>query len=210
MPGEGLLVAEPVEVGDPEFLAVEVGVEVEDVDLEGVDAVGGEGGARAEVHDGLVPGEVGGDAGAAGVDAARRQELFDPGEVGGGEAHGAAAHVALDDLAGDGVGAAEELRGFLEFALRDGFADAGAADRCAVEHDGCDGLHAEAVLVGEGGEAVGVAGAILAEGPVLADGDFAQVGKDAGDLVDELRRLMLRSASSNLTATTETVPWARM
>jgi hypothetical protein len=94
--------------------------------------------------------------------------------------------VAADDRAGDGIAAAEELRGEIEVALRDGFADARAADRRALEHDGRNGVDAEAVLVGEGGEAVGGAGAVLAEGPAFADGDFLQVGEDAGDFVDKL------------------------
>jgi len=38
--GKGQLVAEPVHVGDPEFLVVEIGVEIEEVDFEGVDAIG--------------------------------------------------------------------------------------------------------------------------------------------------------------------------
>ena len=74
------------EVGDPELLVVEIGLEVEQVDFERIDAVGGEGGSLAEVHHGAVFGQVAGDAGARGVDAARRQELLDLGEVGGGEA----------------------------------------------------------------------------------------------------------------------------
>ena len=54
--GEGHFVAEPDHVGDPELLVVEIGVEIEDVDLEGIGAVGGEGGAVAEVHDGAILG----------------------------------------------------------------------------------------------------------------------------------------------------------
>ena len=40
--GEGALLAEPDEVGDPELFAVEIGLEIEDVDFERIDAVGGE------------------------------------------------------------------------------------------------------------------------------------------------------------------------
>jgi len=41
-------------------------------------------------------------------------------------------------------------------------------------------------MAGQGGEAVRVARAVLAEGPVFADGDFAQIGEDACDFIDEL------------------------
>ena len=183
--GEALLVAEPDEVGDPELLVVEVGLEIEEVDFEGVGAVGGEGGALAEVHDGAVFGEVSGDAGAGGVDSARREELRDFGEVGGGEADGAAPFLAVDDFADDGVGAAEEAGGVVEAALEDGLADAGAADDLAIKLDGRDGLDDEAVGLGQLGEARGVALAVAAEGPVDADGDLLEVGENAGDFIDE-------------------------
>ena len=54
--------------------------------------------------------------------------MLDTGEIGGGKANGTSAFVAVNDLAGDGVGAAEEAGGIREIALENGLANARAAD----------------------------------------------------------------------------------
>ena len=54
-----------------------------------------------------------------------------------------------------------------------------------VEQDGRDGVDAEAMHIGQRGQAIGVAFAITAEGPVLADGDLLEIGEDARNFVDE-------------------------
>ena len=123
----------------------------------------------------------------------------------------AAALVAVDDLARDGVGAAQQSRRVVEAALQDRLADARAADRRAVECDGRDRLDGEAMRRARVRRGGGVALAVAAEGPVLADGDLLQIGKDAARFH---RRSAAgessRRAASNFTAMTATVPCARM
>jgi hypothetical protein len=66
------------------------------------------------------------------------------GEVGGGEAEFAAELSAEDDIAEDGVRAAEECGGGGEVTGFDGETDAGAADGFAVDDDWGDGVDGEA------------------------------------------------------------------
>jgi hypothetical protein len=179
--------AQEGEVGDFEVLAVKVAVEIEEMDFEGVEAIGGEGGAPAEVEDGLMEGVVFADLNAGGVDAAGGKELLNVGEVGGGKAEEPSALVARDDGSGDGVGAAKEPGGIGEEPLQDRGANAGAADGLAIEFDGRDDFDGDVVGAGKFGETGGVAFAVAAKGPIPADGDVPEIGKDAGDFADELR-----------------------
>ena len=157
-----------------------------------------------------VKGEIASDAGFDEVDAAGGEELFDGGEIGGGEAEEAAAFLAVADGADDGVGAAEEPGGFLEFSLEDGFADASAADGDAVEEDGRDGVDLEI----EGGGEFGEGGWRCLRGcgrrtsfrrwrPVGGSGKMRFISRTKS-AAESSRRV-----SSNLTATTATAPWAR-
>ena len=182
---EADLVADAGDEADVEGAAVEVAGEVEEVDFE-VAGGGGEvdGGAEAEVGDAWE--DFGVEDDVDGVDAGRGELFGFEGEVGGGEAEFPAELSAEDDIAEDGVGAAEEGGGGGEVAGFDGETDAGTADGFAVDDDWGDGVDGEAGGLAHGGEGGHVAGAGVAEGPVGACGDAAEGAGAADDLADEV------------------------
>jgi hypothetical protein len=193
--GEADLVADPGEEVDAEWPvvfgevteAVGVGGGVDDVDFGAVlGAV--EGGAGADVEHGGECAAVG-ELRERGVDAVGGRGV-ERGEVGGGEADGAAATVALGDGAFEGVWAAEDEGGIGGAAVGEEPADEGAGgfdDEVVVEVErlGLDDVDVEVEEGAEEGEGVDVTGAGLAEVEVVTfDEPGWGVGGDEG--VDEV------------------------
>src|SRR3954451_25443284 len=100
---EALLAPQPLEEGDPQGLTVEIAVEIEQVGLDQQAAPGLEGRAHADADRRRVA------VGPAGVDAmAGNGDPVVWHQVGGRHAQRAAAFVAVDDLALEQEGAAQE------------------------------------------------------------------------------------------------------
>jgi hypothetical protein len=168
--GEFSFTAEELEGLDFEVGAVDILLKVEDM---GFEAEGGcglvEGGADAEVKDSGVGFVI--EDGVGGVDAEWGEgEVLDV-EVGGGEAELSAEVVAVDDFAGDGVGSAEEVTGFVEQAGGDFFAYDGGADGAGVEGDGGKDMGRVMEFAFEVLEELAGAGAFMSEGEALSDAD---------------------------------------
>ena len=172
---------------DFDFLIVDVVAEVEEVDFEQEAGFGPfDGGAEAEVGDAAAEGCVG-HFGFDRVDASGRELFVEDFEVGGGESDGAAELAALDDLAEDGVVAAEEALGGGEVARLNSGADAGAADDFVlVTADGLDAVDGEAVECAFCAEEIAVAQTVLAEAPVAADADLGKGAGGGDELIDEV------------------------
>jgi hypothetical protein len=161
--------------------------EVEEVDFEQEAGFGAfDSGADAEIGDAALEGSVG-HFGFDGVDAFGWEFLVEDFEVGCGESDGAAELAALDDLAEDGVFAAEEALGSGEVAGLNGGANAGAADDFVlVAVDGFDAVDGESMECAFCPEEITVALAVLAEAPVAADADFGERLGGGDELIDEV------------------------
>ncbi len=108
-----------------------------------------------------------------GPDAAGREFDSAGRDVGGGKSELAPELVAGHDFAAHRVGSAEHAGRGIEVAIADGLADPGAADALALEHDGRHRFQVEAVFFRRIPEERNIAAAVVAEAPILADGDSA-------------------------------------
>jgi len=144
-------------------------------DAEGV-AV--EGGADTDVGGGTIGALA--EAGFGGVHADGGEEFLVRGEVEGGKDEFGAGAGARADVAGEGEGAAEESSGAGNASGADVRADDRAGDNFATENDRRNDADVKAVLAGESGEELDVAGVAVAEAEIFADEDGAH-----GELVEE-------------------------
>jgi len=176
---------EPFEL-DFDGLAVEVFIEIEDMDFEAGFRLGlglVESGAVSQVDDGWQRFAL--DDGFGGIDAEWGEDQTIDVEVGGGEAELTAQAVAELNDGGDGVGATEHLAGVGDLAGGDEFADPGGADGGILEADWVDGVGVEA----EAGfllfQEVDVTGALVTEGEALADADIGDLAQMMDQFVEE-------------------------
>jgi len=144
-------------------------------DAEGVSV---EGGADTDVGGGAIGAFA--EAGFRGVHADGGEKLLVGGEVQGGEDEFGAGAGARADVAGEDEGAAEESSGAGNASGADVRADGRAGDNFAAADDRRNDADVEAVLAGESGEELDVAGVAMAEAEVFADQDGAH-----GKLVEE-------------------------
>ena len=171
--GEAALLADVGVQRHRQFGVVDVGIEVEDVDLEPAFRALVHRRAAADVRDTVAPPAVW-QPDRHRIDAARGLQVAAEGDVGGGEADRAAARVAVRDGAADGPGAAEIGGGAFGIAVLQHAADARGGDRAGAvgeqRHQGQP--HAE--RFGARGEEVGAAAAAPTEGEVRAAHQMAR------------------------------------
>ena len=174
--GEAAVAAQAFKEADFDVAAIQVGSEAGHMELEfKLWIVGGiEGGAAAVVEHGAVAGAA--NEGLDDIDAGGGQDFVMRIEVGRGEAELAADAAAALDGAEDAEGVAEEGGGGIQIACGDGGAQAGAGDGLAAAQDGRGGRDGEIQLTAEMAQERNVAGAGLAEVPVVADMDIGQAG----------------------------------
>src|SRR6202161_419965 len=159
-------------------LAVEVAVEVEQVGLDQLAAPGLERRAHADADRGRAP------VGEARVDAvARTDERVIGHEVGRRKAERAPALVAVDDLAAELEGRAEQLIGLAQLAGEDESADVTGGDDLTVDLEQRMHARREALV---GLQQPRVALRLVPEAEVLADRDLLGAERADEHLLDEL------------------------
>jgi len=182
---EFLLGAQAGAEGDFDVLAVDVLVEIEEVEFQDALAGGGaNGGADAEVDDAFE--RAASPEGGHGVHAVGGELLVVCAQIRGGKAEGAAELVAAHDCAEDRVVAAQQQGGASEVACLDGTADGGAGDDFAIDLDGGDADLVETEAVAHLAEHFEIAGTAAAEAPLVADADFAQRAAGVVQCEDEI------------------------
>lgn len=128
-------------------------------------------------------------SGAHRVDAVRRPQPTPPRlEVGGWIAEPAAAPVALDHPTLDHVRVIQERARQGGVARLDRGADPARRADLAAPFDPLDPAHAEAIVLAERRQGLGIAGALVAEAEVGADHHVARAEPAGEDVVDELLR----------------------
>ncbi len=183
--GELNLVAEFSENPKLQFPAVEVTAEIQEMSL------GAKG--RIRVRKGRSPTDIedgrmglAADSSLASVNALRRQDQSDDVQIGCGKAKRATELVARNDAPVQRIGPAEHLRGGLEVALPDRFANARAAHDGPVERNGGLSSNFKTQFLSEALEKGDVAGAVAAEGEITSDTDaldLAQFRRQLADVV---------------------------
>src|SRR3954468_19573258 len=168
---EAPLAAQPGEERDPQLAVVEVALEVEEEGLDEHAAAGDEGRPHADAGRRRPPAPLpllleGGPAGIHAVAGIDERVVGD--EVGGRVAELAPALVAVDDASPQLERRAQEAGGLLELAGHHQPADVRRGDDLAVD---LDERHDPRLEAGLAAQEFGVAGRLVAEAEVLADGD---------------------------------------
>lgn len=177
--------SEEVEGLEFQGLPVEVALEIDEVGFSpGFRESLGDGGTGAQVESGREGAAVGKE-GAAGIDAAGRQDQAGDVEVGGRDTPLTSEALAGLDSAAKRVGSAEEEGGLVEGAGGDAIAQAGAADGSALVEQWGDAVDGETVEGAEVSESVEVAGALVSEDEAGADGDAGDPTETKDQAFDE-------------------------
>lgn len=170
--------------GQFEFLAVEIGLEINQVGLD-AELRGRvlESRTVTDVEDGAM--DFAARLGMNCINTGRGEGEAGDIKVGGRETELAAKAIALKDGAGERIGATQHLAGGIEIAATNGFADAGAADGFAIEGDGGEGVNSEFQFPAELLEQLDVAAAFMAEDEIGADAEALDTFEIAGEAADE-------------------------
>src|SRR5882724_8506986 len=181
--GELLFVAQFIHEVDFDFLAVKVGIEIEEVSFDAKLWIGGiDGGAAADVDDGAVRVALALNAGE--VNPIGRQDEAGDVEIGGGKSEFAAELITFYDGTRQRIGTSQHLAGGIEVAGADGFADAGAADGLAIEGNRRHSMHGEVEFFTKGFQEADIATPFVAEGEVASHAkalELAEVARKAAD-----------------------------
>ncbi len=177
----------------PEFYGKRTGddlrFEIEEITFDG-DVLAVEGGTRADVGDGAkcfcVRRGLRVESDFGDVDAELREDFLGRLEIERGDDDARAAAVAGDDMALEGVGAAEKAAGESDIAIANGIADDGAGNGDAAENHGRNAFDGEVIAFAELAEKRNIAGVLVAEAEILADQDGLRAKRFDEDAADEI------------------------
>ena len=174
--GKALFVAQPMAEGHLKAVAIEAGVEFEDVGLYG--GIGAaESGAASHIGHGGEPCAGIVDAHAGGIDATGRQHLGDVGhvEIGGAEPHAPAFGISAYDGGSERVGVTQCLSGAVDIALGETSPYERRAHPHALMLERRASHHVDVQLSAVGYVVVEPLGTVVSEAVVVAGDEFSRV-----------------------------------
>jgi hypothetical protein len=128
------------------------------------------------------------DDGASGIDTRGRQNQACDIDIGGRNSQLTTSLIAVENVAGHGIGAAQEGAGCLEIAALDGLANPGAADWLTVGLNGRQSSYGESKFTAKFFEKGKVAATPMSEGKGGANAECLDVAEIANQMAHELFR----------------------